>query len=771
MFKNSGYVKKCLFLTVSLGITVATIFGSIAQDSSTVISIYHTNDIHGCLNSSYNPDGKLLQIGMDVIKSIKDNDPNAILIDAGDASQGAMLASYSKGQKVFELMSEAGYDVMALGNHEFDYGINILKLNTAEAKFPIIAANVLTSEGKPFLENDKSNGCNIIKEIDGKKIGIFAVCTTETLYTTNADNIKGLVFENEISTSKKQVKELKQQGVDAIVAITHIGNLPSSLVKSEEIAKRVSGIDVIIDGHSHDEYSKKIGNTVIQQTGTKAKKIGKIDLNFDATGKLSVKTDLIKAGDIIDPNNPEALQYVPDENVRNICQSAMDQISSVYKNVLGKCENGLYGGNYQKTSICRITDTNLGNLMCDALIYEAKSLLNRSGLNDNIDIVSHQNGGGIRDSISSGYISMGDILNIFPFDNKVIIKKVSPKQLYEILENGVKSISIEKGMLTGTDGAFPSVGGMRIEFDIDGDPMIFNEEKDKIVSFGSRVKSIILLNEDGTDKKYLDREDTESEIAFISNSFATNGGDQYIMLKDIPDMTPEGNPLHIVLANYIKHLTYQNHGSFKYPANISRVHMMGKDELFSSFSANIMIKENSIPLSNGTVLVSIDGAEPFEAKTDSKGILKLYDLLPGAHDIRISKNRLYMNAYVNNKVGIKEANIFLEDKSAQDIEHIINIIDGIPKLLNIEDEAYILFARTSYDELSEEEKIGVTNYSVLEEAEKNINELSASSMQDEINNLSQGQRILYTSIILLVILSILFSALVYLKKRGSLPYK
>ena len=287
--QSSRFVSLMLILTLVFG----TFCGTAAfAASSTTVTIYHTNDIHGKVNSTYAEDGTLTQIGMDVLKNVKANTPNSLLIDAGDATQGVALATYSQGADIIKLMNAAGYDGMTLGNHEFDYGRDAALSNAKLAGFPVVAANSMDN-GQTLLKGVNSaktkgsgdlydeNGGWFIKTVAGKKIGFFGISTTETAYKTNPNNLKGVTFADEIATAKAQVSALQAQKADAIIGIMHVGIDGASKPTSHEIAQQVAGIDAIIDGHSHSTESTKVGNTVIQQTGTGAANLGKMVLSFD----------------------------------------------------------------------------------------------------------------------------------------------------------------------------------------------------------------------------------------------------------------------------------------------------------------------------------------------------------------------------------------------------------------------------------------------------------------------------------------------------------
>ena len=168
-----------------------------AVNSGMDIVIYHTNDMHGAV--TYDAGSKC--IGLDRVAAIKKETPGSILVDAGDATQGLPFASLTQGADVIDVMDAAGYDVMAAGNHEFDYGTEQFLANAARASFPILAANVY-KDGHPLLESGASNGCHVIIERDGKKIGFFGLTTAKTATATNPGGIAGVEFKDEIKAAK-----------------------------------------------------------------------------------------------------------------------------------------------------------------------------------------------------------------------------------------------------------------------------------------------------------------------------------------------------------------------------------------------------------------------------------------------------------------------------------------------------------------------------------------------------------------------------------------
>ena len=185
-------MKKRVHIPISMILTLSIILSCIPLNaystSSDPIVIYHTNDMHGRINSVYSQN-ELTQIGLDVVKSAKENTNNAILIDAGDATQGTPMGKFSKGLDIVDVMNVAGYDGMTLGNHEFDYGQeNVMKI-AKKANFPVVSSNTLYN-GDLFLKDvNGNNGENFIKEVGGKKLGFFGIITSETTKTTIPENL------------------------------------------------------------------------------------------------------------------------------------------------------------------------------------------------------------------------------------------------------------------------------------------------------------------------------------------------------------------------------------------------------------------------------------------------------------------------------------------------------------------------------------------------------------------------------------------------------
>lgn len=384
------------------------------------LRILYINDFHGFAEpyqSSGNPE-KLGGIAFlaEEINRLRKNQP-AMLLAAGDFIQGNPWANLFEGKSTIELMNAMDFSAMTLGNHEFDYGQDVLKKRVDEARFPILAANVQgLSYIKPY----------VLKEISGLKVAIIGLVTEETPVTTHPKNVKGLTFSSVADTAQKVINELGNK-VDLVIVLSHLG-LPADI----QLAKSVKGIDIIIGGHTHTRVEKpmKIDETLIVQAWEHAKVLGILDLTVQDRKVIQYEGKLA----LIQPDKMKSYPLV--EEIVNTYQK---QTAVILNEVIGEATEDLQGEN------SRSQETNLGNLIADIL---------RKQTNSDIALI---NGGGIRSDILKGPIRTNDILSAVPFPNRPVVLKVSGKELKDIFEYGISD-------LEGTAGRFPQVSGIQITY-------------------------------------------------------------------------------------------------------------------------------------------------------------------------------------------------------------------------------------------------------------------------------------------------------------------
>lgn len=711
---RSKFHKKLVLHILSLAMILSILFVQLpvlaaADTLPTKITIFHTNDMHGRLLDAFNTAKPpvLTQIGSDYVAAIKKSTPNSLLIDAGDATQGVPFATISKGADVIRLMNAAGYDGMALGNHEFDYGKAQILSNVALANFPIVSANTIQN-GQPLLAGiNGNNGSDFLKTVNGVKIGFFGITTQETVYKTNPSNLQGVTFEDPIATSKTEVTKLKAEGATVIVGIMHIGNDSSSSPISDDIAQSVSGINVIIDGHSHTVENKYVNKTLIVQTGCYSVNLGKIDIAVDGAGAVTANENMISAAN--------ATSYTPDGAVKALATQINASQAPIFANVVGRINNSLWGGTVNGQSVGRLGETNLGDLVADAMVDSGKSQIKGTSF-DGLPVISLENGGGVRDSIPEGDINQGQITTVLPFGNILSLKEVTPATLYKVIENGVSKIAGQDsttGIITGADGRFPQISGIRFEY---------NPAKTAL----SRVTKVVLTNADGTDKQALDPSDTTTKIVLVSNDYEVGGGDGYTMLGSLKNIG-EGNALDVITSQYITKLTKQGGGSFAYPSTQGRVKAISS-YANKPYTATIAVKNGSTAAINTKVIYSIDNSSIDAATTDSNGILTIANIFSGAHTVSIIANDQDADVYINDLIGSNTSeNVIasLQSSDASVAQKVSDIINSLPSKITLLDKDSVANVRLAYNNLTATQMALVDNYSNLTVAEKTITQLES----------------------------------------------
>ena len=246
---NEVHIRKLAIICCSIVLIILSVCNAYAGQS--VIRILYLNDFHGFAEPYKSPGSNELLGGISYLAAkvdkLRDEKPS-LLLAAGDMMEGNIWANLFQGQSVIDLMNEMRFDVMVVGNHEFDFGQDVLKKRISEAKFPVLAANVEGLDAlKPY----------VIKEVAGTKIAVIGVVTDETPISTNPRNVAGLRFFSPEETVRKYVRELKSKA-DIIIVLSHIG-----YHDDRALAEKVKRIDVIVGGHSHTEILSPVvvGNT------------------------------------------------------------------------------------------------------------------------------------------------------------------------------------------------------------------------------------------------------------------------------------------------------------------------------------------------------------------------------------------------------------------------------------------------------------------------------------------------------------------------------
>ena len=520
-------MRKVLALLLSVVMTLTLLVSSAWADESKPLDgktvILHTNDVHGSIE---------LYAKVAAMKGdYEAQGAQVILADAGDYSQGTVYVSVNKGKDAVTMMNAAGYDVATIGNHEFDYGYAQLKSNLDSAAFKVVCANVL-QDGSPVFD--------AYTKIDkgGVQVAFVGVETPEAQTKANPALIQGLTFlaGNEMYAAvQDQVNAARTAGADIVIVLTHLGVDSSSEPNtSYDLYEKVTGIDFIIDGHSHTVMTKGPEGEPIQSTGTALNNIGVITID-NATKKIE-SNELIPIWHTEEVDGKEVTVYdytKSDETVANAAKAIIDPIDADYDQKFAESAVDLNGA---KAPGNRTEETNLGDLITDAMMWAIKTKAPGVDMNNAVAIT---NGGGIRAAIAKGDITKKDVNTVLPFGNTLAVVYVKGSELLEALE--VSTYCTPKSL-----GGFPQFAGMEVELNTACEYDANDTTYPGSTYFGP--KSINRITIKTVNGKAFDKDAT---YAVITNNFLAAGGDTYYAFAAAQTQFDTGLPLDEILMEYI----------------------------------------------------------------------------------------------------------------------------------------------------------------------------------------------------------------------------
>ena len=491
-------------MATTLALTVVGMYDSQKADAAEgdfELTIMHTNDTHANLDNA--PKRATL------VKQLRAANENSLLLDAGDVFSGTLYFNQFEGQADLALMNYMGYDAMVFGNHEFDLGSSAeghaaLAEFVGNADFPMLGANVNFSgdtnmsplvAGEAFTKT-AANGqiySGVVKEVNGEEVGIFGLTTAETESISSPGDVE---FTDYLDAAEEAVTWFEGQGVNKIVALTHIGYDDNAAIDNDRtLATEVDGIDVIVGGHTHTEIQPpvEVEDTVIVQANEYGKFLGQLDVTFDEEGNV---TEF--AGELHDTGKDS--EVAEDAGAVEALAPYKEEVEDLKEEEIGVEANVFLNGTRGEFGI-RLSETNLGNFITDGMLAKAKTI------NENTTIAM-QNGGGIRASIEEGPITYGEVLTVLPFGNSLAIMEVTGQEIKDALEHSVREYPKENG-------GFLHVSGMF--FNYDGK-----------APAGERVLSVFV---DTGDENY-DELDLEETYTVATNTFTAKGGDGYDMFGE-----------------------------------------------------------------------------------------------------------------------------------------------------------------------------------------------------------------------------------------------
>ncbi|WP_144576694.1 5'-nucleotidase C-terminal domain-containing protein [Agrobacterium sp. DE0009] len=423
------------------------------------LNILHINDFHSRIESinkfdstcSAEEEGKnecfggaarLLTAINQTRDALKGEGKNVLLLNAGDNFQGSLFYTTYKGTVEAEMLNAMKFDAMTVGNHEFDDSEDGLAGFLDKVQFPVVTANVVATAASKIGDRVKPS---LVIDVGGQKIGIVGAVANDTAeLATPGPNI---TIAEDVAKISEQVQKLKQEGVNKIIALTHVG-YPRDL----EFIAKIPDVDVVVGGHSHTllsntdqkaegPYPTLVDNpggykVPVVQAGQYSKYLGDLKVVFDDNGVVKESK-----GDPILVNS----SFKPDEATLKRIDELKAPIEALKAKVVGTSEGPIEGDR----KICRVKECSMGNLVADATLARVK---------DQGVTIAFANSGGLRSSIDGGDVSMGEVLTVLPFQNTVATFQLKGEDIRAALENGVSQID---------DGAgrFMQVSGMKYSFD------------------------------------------------------------------------------------------------------------------------------------------------------------------------------------------------------------------------------------------------------------------------------------------------------------------
>jgi 5'-nucleotidase len=479
MTVNSRAPRRAALILIIALVAIVSLSAQQKPDCTVRVTLLQVNDVYQFAPVDQGTRGGLARV-LTLKKAIEKESPNTLFLLSGDTISPSVESITYKGAQMIDAWNTADLDYSTFGNHEFDFGPDVLRQRMKESKFKWIVANVIDKKtGKPFGDAP----AYVVREFDGVKVAIFGLTLEETKITSRPG--PDVEFLNPCETARKMVSEIHDRGIKTVVALTHL-----SMSEDKEVA-RCSGVDVIIGGHEHTLLESTSGGAPIFKMTADARELGQIDLN------ISKNSGAVESIDwkVIPVTNktPEDKQFA---GLNRKYGALLKELSVV----VGRTSVDLDA----RSAVGRTQETNVGDFIADAF---------RTTTGADVGLM---NGGSIRadEIIHAGPLTRRDVLSILPFKNKVVKVELSGALLRQVLQHGVARSAEDA-----EPGRFPQVSGIRFTFDGRRPP-------------GSRIVDV------SVNGKPLDAK--KNYTLATSDYVAIDGGDGYAMLKEARVLIPRG---------------------------------------------------------------------------------------------------------------------------------------------------------------------------------------------------------------------------------------
>jgi len=456
-----------IFLLTFLLVLGSISFVLAAEKEIVILSI---NDYHGSLAPAGSNVGAVKLV--DAIKTEKAKNPEGtIIVSAGDNYQGSAMSNLLYGEPVSAVFKEMGVELSAVGNHEFDWGVDRISKWAEDGELTFVCTNIYdnrTNEPVDWAEPF------VIVERAGINVGFIGLATPETAYKTLKANVENYEFRDPVEVITEWVPIVKDAGADIIIALTHLGSFQDkegNITGEAADLCAVDGVDAVISGHTHQRVSGLVNGKPVVQAYKNGRTVGKITFVFDENNKL------ISAEPALDHLYKRADTLKDDANMLVIYEKYNEELGPVLGKVLGKTTVDLDHDRYAGPSL-------LGEWVCELM-------KDKAGVQ-----IAMTNGGGLRTNIPAGEITAGKLYEVMPFDNTLYTMKLSGADVKANIEHGIMNDDI----------GWVQIAGVKVTYDPDAEA-------------GNRIISMVL--EDGTpvemDKYY----------TVVTNDFMFTGGDNY----------------------------------------------------------------------------------------------------------------------------------------------------------------------------------------------------------------------------------------------------
>lgn len=474
-------MKQVVAVLITLSMMLSMLMTSYAADGEKTLQILSFNDFHGALKEGSSDMGWAKMVT--AVNALKAENPNTIVVSAGDNFQGSAMSNLTKGEPVNEMMKQLGVVVSAVGNHEFDWGTTHFEKWATDGNYEFLASNIYDKTTKEPVTWAKPYK---VVTVDGIKVGLIGIATPETLTKTKAEHVANYEFKDAATAAQTWIDYLEEGKAeegkpDVIVAVTHLGSdqenygtdtsLPVTGTDIENLCNNTTGLDAVITGHTHSSVAGYINNVAVVQGYKQGRALGQITITLNADN--TVKSVVPK---VLDYTKTKA-ELVADETAVAAYDKWNTNLGPILDEKLGVASATFTHDNETNVSV-------LGKWVCEAMAEATESQ------------IAFQNGGGLRTEIPAGDITYGLMYTVMPFDNTLVTMDLKGSDVLKAVEHGID-------LPTAGNGSF---SGLVVEYD-------------PALTYGSKVISIQL--EDGTAL------DMNKNYKVVTNDFMVTGGDGY----------------------------------------------------------------------------------------------------------------------------------------------------------------------------------------------------------------------------------------------------